>query len=357
MSIVNQRKITNYHQSFSDKASQSSINPECSSGDASSSYTTKACNKVLIIVPGYSVSNPPKIGDHHYYINTLKFHPGKNPNGYKHIYLFDLYSQKDGRCNFKLSIPQLAQELWKSITTSRDGWIFPTNCNIDFIGGSMGGLIVREFIRQFIHGDNLLQTISWGTLCIDSIVLIATPNHGCKLIDKLHNPIIQALLRFVYGRDNFSTSEQFQQIGVGNQFVFGRILCKIFRKKTPENNFLTELNKENPITGKIRWVTLRGSKRNWLSLLLYGKKRSNDGVVESSRVILEGAENISDKDVDHSFSWNHRDLYQSQEVCDLLYGLLILNFSLIEYRTQLVPLSNQSKVLALNPKFRNIALV
>ncbi|MHA1740432.1 MAG: hypothetical protein ACTSXA_15005, partial [Candidatus Heimdallarchaeota archaeon] len=127
--------------------------------------------------------------------------------------------------------------------------------------------------------------------------------------------------------------------------------------KTPENNFLTELNKENPITGKIRWVTLRGSKRNWLSLLLYGKKRSNDGVVESSRVILEGAENISDKDVDHSFSWNHRDLYQSQEVCDLLYGLLILNFSLIEYRTQLVPLSNQSKVLALNPKFRNIALV
>lgn len=224
MSIVNHRIKTNYHPSFSDRTSHSSVNPECSSGDVSTSYMTKASEKVLIIVPGYSVSNPPKIGDHHYYIDTLKFHPEKNPNGYKHIYLFDLYSKKDGRCNFKYSIQELAQELWKSITTSRDGWIFPINCSIDFIGGSMGGLIVREFIRQFTTGDNNLQTISWGILCIDNIVLIATPNHGCELIDKLHNPIIQALLRFVYGRDNFSTSEQFQQIGVGNQFVFGRLL-------------------------------------------------------------------------------------------------------------------------------------
>ncbi|MHA1308198.1 MAG: hypothetical protein ACTSSB_12355 [Candidatus Heimdallarchaeota archaeon] len=357
MSITNQRKIINYHSSLSDKVSQSSINPECSSGDISTSYMTKACNKVLIIVPGYSVSNPPKIGNHHHYINALKFHPEKNPNGYKHIYLFDLYSKKDGRCNFKYSIPQLAQELWNSITTNRDGWVFPINCSIDFIGGSMGGLIIREFIRQFTSGENFLQTISWGTLSIDNIVLIATPNHGCELIDKLNNPIIQTLLRFVYGRDNFSTSEQFQQIGIGNQFVFGRLLRRIFRKKTPENNFIEELNKQHTLSRKIRWITLRGSKRNWISFLLYGRKKTNDGIVEASRVILDGAENISDKDVNHNFSWNHRDLYKSKEVCDLLYGLLILNFSLTEYRDQLVPMSNQSKVLTLNPKFRNIALV
>ena len=357
MSIVNQRKTINYQPSFSDKASQSSKNPECSAGDISTSYKKKACNKVLIIVPGYSVSNPPKIGDHHYYINTLKFHPEKNPNGYKYIYLFDLYSKEDGRCNFNYTIQQLACELWNSIATSRDGWIFPTNGCIDFIGGSMGGLIVREFIKQYTNGDNFLHTISCGTLYIDNIVLIATPNQGCELIDKLQNPIIQALLRLVYGQDNFSTSEQFNQIGIGSQFVFGRFLRKIFRKKTPENKFLAELNYKNQLSRKIRWVTLRGTKRNWLSLLLYGRKKTNDGVVESSRVILDGAENISDKEVNLNFSWNHRDLYQSKEVCDLLYGLLVLNFSLNEYQDHLIHMSDQKNVLTLNPKFRNIAPV
>ena len=79
--------------------------------------------------------------------------------------------------------------------------------------------------------------------------------------------------------------------------------------------------------------------------------------MESSRVKLPYAENISDKEVNHNFSWNHRDLYQSKEVCDLLYGLLVLNFSLSEYRDNLVYESTQDKVLTLNPKFRNIALV
>ena len=68
-------------------------------------YNSKASSlqnnkRSLIIVPGYSVDNPPRIGHHLYYINALKFDPITNPLGYHRIYLFDIYSKKDGRCNF-----------------------------------------------------------------------------------------------------------------------------------------------------------------------------------------------------------------------------------------------------------------
>ncbi len=288
-------------------------------------------NRILIIIPGYSVSNPPKIGDHRYYIDSLKYHPTKNPHGYKQIYLFDLYSKKDGRCNFNYNITKLADELFSTINSNTNDWNLIKNGEIDFIAASMGGLILRKFIYKFLKNKNHLKTTNYGNLKIKKIVMIGTPNYGCYIIDKLQTPIMQFLLRIFYGKNNFSKSEQFQQIGIGNVKLFGKILGKIFRKKTPTNDFLEELNKVNPTPGNIRWITIRGTKNQWFTKSIYNKNDKNDGVVSASSVCLPGAENIADYDICKNKLWNHRDLYQNEDVCDLLNGLLIMNYTLEEY--------------------------
>ncbi|MHA1212242.1 MAG: hypothetical protein ACTSSH_07255, partial [Candidatus Heimdallarchaeota archaeon] len=43
------------------------------------------------------------------------------------------------------------------------------------------------------------------------------------------------------------------------------------------------------------------------------------------------AENIADKDFQMNLSWDHRDLYQHESVCKLLYGLLVMNLKLDDY--------------------------
>jgi hypothetical protein len=288
-------------------------------------------NRTLVIVPGYSISNPPKIGDHQYYIDALKFHKELNPFGYKRIFVFDVYSKKDGRCNFKLNIPQLAHELFISINTDRDNWEFIKNGEIDFIGGSMGGLIVRKFIQSYISRDNHIKTKKWGNLQICNVVLIATPNHGCRIVDRLQAPFIQFALRLLLGKDNFSKSEQFLQIAKGNENIYGKITRKIKSKISKKNSFIEDLNSIKLPSHSIRWITIRGTKWKWYSSLLYDKNEENDGVVKSSNVILDGAENIADKDLQMNLSWDHRDLYQADSVCKLLFGLLTLNLKLNDY--------------------------
>jgi len=296
------------------------------------SNNLKAANnskKVLIIVPGYSVSIPPRIGDHRYYISALKYHKEKNPFGYKKIYLFDLYSKKANRCHFNFDIPMLAKLLFKAINSDETTWRFTKNCEIDFIGASMGGLIVRKFINDYMIGKNIIRTQKWGGLRINTIVLIATPNFGCSIIDKLQNPIIQFLLKIAYRKNNFSISQQFRQLSSGNTFIFGPFLRKFSAKKTPPNVFLEELNSKIPTPGDIRWITIHGTKKQWFSCLIYKHNVENDGVVEAAHVELNGAENISDKDLQKL--WDHRDLYQDKAICNLLFGLLILNLKLDDY--------------------------
>ena len=264
--------------------------------------------RTLIIVPGYSVSNPPRIGDHRYYIRTLQYHPTRNPKGYKKIFVFDLYSKKDGRCNFRHDITALAEELMKSIETSRDNWSFCKNGEIDFIGASMGGLIVRKFIQDFLVGENQISTKSWGTLRIKNIVLIATPNYGCKIVDLLQNPVIQLFLRLLHGKNNFSQSEQVQQISVGRINVWDLLFRNLFTKFTPINVFLKGLNSTIQTPGNIRWITIRGTKRKWFTRYLYKKNIESDGVVAAASVTHKGAEKIYDKDFGIGMSWNNRDL-------------------------------------------------
>jgi hypothetical protein len=287
--------------------------------------------RTLIIVPGYSVSNPPRIGDHRFYIEALQYHPETNPNGYKRIYVFDLYSEKDGRCNFKHSIPQLANELYLSITTSRDNWKFVLNGEIDFIGASMGGLIVRKFIQDYLKDDNLLKTDTWGKMQIKNILLIATPNNGCEIIDKLQIPFVQFILRLLFGKNNFSQSLQLKQIAKGNVHLYNKLWKKLFPRKTKSNSFLNSLNSMK-LPKSIRWITLSGTKKKWFSSFIYDKLEENDGVVQVSSVVLDGAENIIDKDLEMNLQWDHRDLYQHESVCKLLYGLLVLNLKLEDYR-------------------------
>ncbi|HUT81310.1 MAG TPA: hypothetical protein VMZ29_08920 [Candidatus Bathyarchaeia archaeon] len=297
--------------------------------------------RILIIIPGYSVSNPPKIGDHRYYIEALKYHPKKNPFGYKQIYLYDLYSKKDGRCNFEYNITNLADELYSKINSNINDWHLIKNGEIDFIAASMGGLILRKFIHKYLLGENQIKTANYGYLKIKTIVMIGTPNYGCLIIDKLRLPLMQLLLHLFYGRNNFSKSEQFQQIGIGNVKIYGRILGKMFRKKSPPNDFLEGLNSLNPTPGKIRWITIRGTKNHWFSNLIYNKKEENDGVVSASNVCLPGAENIADYDINRNQLWNHRDLYQAENVCKLLNGLLVMNYTLDEYLQINQSLENQ----------------
>ncbi|NPE07061.1 MAG: hypothetical protein GNW80_02160 [Asgard group archaeon] len=287
--------------------------------------------RTLIIVPGYSVSNPPRIGDHRHYIQALQYHPTRNPKGYKKICVFDLYSKKDGRCNFQHDITTLAVELMKSIETSRDNWSFCENGEIDFIGASMGGLIVRKFIQDFMVGENQISTISWGTLRIKNIVLIATPNYGCKIVDLLQNPVIQLFLRIFYGKNNFSQSQQVQQISVGRINVWEPLFRKLITKHTPINVFLKRLNSVIQTPGNIRWVTIRGTKRKWFTRLLYNKNVMTDGVVAAASVPLKGAENISDKDFGIGLSWNHRDLYKNEDFCNFLVDLLLFNMQITDY--------------------------
>ncbi len=289
-------------------------------------------NKTLIIVPGYSVSNPPRIGDHQYYIQALQYHPIKNPNGYKQIYVFNLYSKKDGRCNFHHDIPALAKELMISIDTTRDNWLFQYNGEIDFIGASMGGLIVRKFIQDNMTGENQIISKLWGRLRIRNIVLIATPNYGCKIVDLLQNPIIQLILRIFHGKDNFSQSQQVQQISVGEINVWEPIFRYLIRKFTPVNTFIRNLNSTEHTPGSIRWITIRGTRRKWFTIFIYDKKTLNDGVVSADSVPLKGAENISDKDLGFGISWNHRDLYKNEGFCNFLAGLLIHNMKMIDYQ-------------------------
>ncbi len=293
--------------------------------------THKGNERTLIIIPGYSVDNPPRIGHHLYYIDALKFDPKTNPLGYKRIYLFDIYSKKDGRCNFKHSIPELAEELFKSINTNRDSWEFQENGEIDFIGASMGGLIVRKFIQDKMKGNNLLPTEKSGTLRIKNILLIATPNKGCKIIDRLQAPFIQYILRLIYGKDNFSQSKQFLQISAGNRAVFGKFKAMFNKKKSLKNEFIEELNSHPLTPGTIRWMTIRGTKQQWFTKTIYRKKTLNDGVVEAADVILPGAENICDINLGTNELWNHRDLYVSENVSALMFGLLILELNLENY--------------------------
>ncbi len=297
----------------------------------SKKHTLKGNERTLIIIPGYSVDNPPRIGHHLYYIDALKFDPKTNPLGYKRIYLFDIYSQKDGRCNFKHSIPELAEELFKSINTNRDSWEFLENGEIDFLGASMGGLIVRKFIQDKMKGNNLLPTKKSGTLRIKNILLVATPNKGCKIIDRLQSPLIQRILRLLYGKNNFSQSNQFLQISVGNQAVYGKIRALFNKKISPKNEFIEELNSHPLTPGTIRWMTIRGTKRQWFTKTIYQKKALNDGVVEADDVILPGAENICDTDLGTNDLWNHRDLYVSKNVSTLMFGLLVLELNLEHY--------------------------
>ncbi|NHJ47933.1 MAG: hypothetical protein FK733_09105 [Asgard group archaeon] len=306
-------------------------------------------NRTLIIVPGYSVSNPPRIGDHRFYIDALKHHPDLNPNGYRRIYVFDLYSRKDGRCNFKHSIPQLANELYQSINTDRDNWQFSFNGAIDFIGASMGGLIVRKFIQDYLSESNKIQTNEWGKLQIRNVILIATPNHGCQIVDKLQMPLVQFILRLLYGKNNFSQSEQFKQIAKGKVNLNWKPLNNLFNKTTEENTFLADLNSKYSLPNSIRWITISGSKRRWYSSLIYNKKDENDGVVLASSVALRGAENITDKNLEMKLTWNHRDLYQAESVCKLLHGLLILNLKLDDYLTMNQLLETQN-LLSYNQK-------
>ena len=287
--------------------------------------------RVLIIIPGYSVSNPPRIGHHRYYIDALEYHSEKNPYGYKQIFLFDLYSKKDGRCNFKHDIEQLADELYESITSERDGWDFYQNGEIDFIGASMGGLIVRKFIQKFMFGDNLIKTKMYGLQKICSILLIGTPNFGCKIVNRLQAPGIQLLLRLIYGKNHFAKSTQLRQIAIGETNIFGRLIGKIIKKKTPKNIFLDQLNSTIPTPGNIRWITLHGTKKHWYSSLIYSSKELSDGVILSVSVPLYGAENIADRDFQMDLSWNHRDLYVNSDVSKLLYGLLVLGLKLDDY--------------------------
>ena len=297
----------------------------------STTQQSKANERTLIIIPGYSVDNPPRIGHHLYHINALKFDPEKNPFGYKRIYLFDIYSQKDGRCNFKHSIPELAEELYTSIDTERDSWEFKQNGEIDIIGASMGGLIARKFIQEKLSGQNKINTKRWGTLRVRNILLIATPNKGCKIVDRLQSPLMQLLLRIIYGKDNFSKSEQFQQIRVGNQPICGKIMNLFIKRKTKKNEFLEQLNILPPTPGTIRWTTIRGTKRQWFTKSIFGKQLLNDGVVEAKDVILPGAENICDTDLGPRNLWNHRDLYVNEDVSSLMFGVLVLGLDLPKY--------------------------
>ncbi|NHK31614.1 MAG: hypothetical protein FK730_09695 [Asgard group archaeon] len=331
LSIFNRNSFTNIISNFPIRKTTNYHNQLKNFIEKIRSKKQDLSNRTLVIVPGYSVSNPPKIGDHHYYINTLKFHEELNPYGYKRIFVFDIYSKKDGRCNFKFSIPQLAQELFNSINTNRDNWEFVINGEIDFIGGSMGGLIVRKFIQTFVLRDNIIKTKKWGNLQICNVVLIATPNHGCRIVDRLQAPFIQFSLRLLFGKNNFSKSEQFQQIAKGNVNIYGKFFRKIKSKFTGKNTFIDDLNSIKISSNSIRWITIRGTKWKWYSSLLYDKNEENDGVVKSSSVILDGAENIADKDLQMNLSWDHRDLYQADSVCKLLFGLLTLNLKLNDY--------------------------
>ena len=305
---------------------------ECTNPNQLRKYRAEDLTKrTLIIVPGYSVSNPPRIGDHRYYIQALQYHPTRNPKGYKRIYVFDLYSKKDGRCNFHHDITMLAAELMKSIETSRDNWLFCENGEIDFIGASMGGLILRKFIQDFMVGENQISTKSQGTLRIKNIILIATPNYGCKIVDLLQNPAIQLFLRIFYGKKNFSQSQQVQQISVGHINVWAPLFRNLITKYTPVNVFLKRLNSNVQTPGNIRWITIHGTKRRWFTGLLYNKNIVNDGVVAAASVPLKGAENISDKDFGIGISWSHRDLYKNEGFCNLLVDLLVFNMQITDY--------------------------
>jgi len=305
---------------------------DCTNPDQLRKYRAEDLTKrTLIIVPGYSVSNPPRIGDHRYYIQALQYHPTRNPNGYKKIYVFDLYSKKDGRCNFHYDITMLAAELMKSIETPRDNWLFCENGEIDFIGASMGGLIIRKFIQDFMIGENQISTKTQGTLRIKNIILIATPNYGCKIVDLLQNPAIQLFLRIFYGKKNFSQSQQVQQISVGHINVWAPLFRNLITKYTPVNVFLKRLNSSIQTPGNIRWITIHGTKKRWFTSLLYNKNIVNDGVVAAASVPLKGAENISDKDFGIGISWSHRDLYKNEGFCNLLVDLLVFNMQITEY--------------------------
>jgi len=308
------------------------ISDSSSLNDFHNQYVDNNSKRTLIIVPGYSVSNPPKIGDHRYYIQALKFHPINNPKGYKQIYVFDLYSKKDGRCNFNYDISELARELMISIDTTRDNWLFQQNSEIDFLGASMGGLIVRKFVQEYMIGENQIFSKTWGRLRIRSVVLIATPNKGCKIVDLLQNPFVQLFLRVFHGKNNFSQSQQIQQISVGKINVWEPIFGNLVKKHTPINSFISNLNAIDHTPGSIRWITIRGTKRKWLTSMIYKKKILNDGVVNASSVPLEGAENISDRDLGFGINWNHRDLYKNEGFCNFLAGLLLYNMRLDDYQ-------------------------
>ena len=190
-------------------------------------------------------------------------------------------------------------------------------------------MILRKFLNDYLCNGNQVNTKQWGTLTIKTILFIATPNLGCKIVDLLERPIIQFILRILFGKNNFSKSQQVKQLAVGNQMIRKGLFRKKNRLYSSKNDFLKQLNNESLKTKDVRWITIRGTKNKWYTRLIYSKNELNDGVVAATSVPINIAENIEDKDL--GCSWDHRDLYDNSEVCALISGLLVLNLHLDEY--------------------------
>ncbi|MEA2070643.1 MAG: hypothetical protein U9O98_05065 [Asgard group archaeon] len=291
--------------------------------------------KALLIVPGFSISYPPEIGNHKEYIKSLKYQSQINPFGYHSIHLFNPYNhgKKD---YYEITLSQLTHNLWKRVLSLIEIWKEYGIKEIDIIGASMGGILVRKLLSLHLIKPNYLKTAN-ASIKIRNVLLIATPNYGSKLVNLVLSAVGQFIIRLFFGKNNFTMYKHIQQLSVRKKLTKNR-----FKRNKKKHNFLSKLNSDNSTPGDIRYITLIGTKAKWYSPLIFGWKKPNDGVVAASSALLPGAENIHDYEIQETYGWNHRDLYEHPDVCQTIREILLYNFTKKDYK---------NKVNAINPDY------
>jgi pimeloyl-ACP methyl ester carboxylesterase len=232
-------------------------------------------NNTLLLVHGYGINARVHFEDTYTDPAILAYYNSVVPIDYYGAVPSAPQTYSLGRSDFNYNTPieDIAWELKEFILNPNNSALF--TANIDIIGYSMGGLIVRYMI------SNYYDEIKAANFTIDEVVLIATPNHGIYHIQGFNNLFyilyaslsIMLLLVFLYSGDEKKKLRYILILICLIAVLFANILLKalIFTVQAGEvgvgSAFLKTLDTgddtpysvdDSPPYNDINWTTFRG---------------------------------------------------------------------------------------------------
>jgi len=273
--------------------------------------------KVLCLIHGFGCDSSS--------MNSIKrlFEEGEGKGTYDRIISVDLYDGNrgfdfSGTHNVATPIMQdenyydMNDEKYPSLTTKFKKDLenaLNDEGEIDFITHSTGGLVLRAYLKYCCDKSTAHSNRGYyikGKYKVSKAVLLGVPNHGTILANRwfsrFGNTVVNLIFRVIYGIkeavENVEGEIPDLSEGEINQLRVG-------------SEFLKKLNQGLETLPYIDWYTIRGERNRWyignflFSYWLFGliptfwPERSNDEVVQSKSVPLEGAINLKNRWLDH----------------------------------------------------------